>query len=215
MKPSFFHRLLRAVATIFVLAAALWGGAGAVMAKSPIQPLRILSDNSVLSFNTTKAGAAGVGGVIETMEFKRFEGGLDAQGRMSLKIDLTSIDSGIGIRDERMRSLLWNVGQYPSVTFSGQVMQQSLPAKAGETVILDVQGELTMAGQSKPVTAHLQVSAFQDKWLVSTRKPIIVKADDFNLTAGVDALRSIAGLHYLSSSVTVAFQLELQPLAGR
>lgn len=214
MKSSLNHRLLRTIISVCVLAATLGFGVSAVMARSALMPLSIQTGSSVLSFNTTKAGAAGVGGITETMQFKRFEGGVDAQGRIQLKIDLSSIDSGIGIRDERMQSMLWNVGQYPSVTFSAQIKPEALPTKAGESVALDVPGELTMAGQSKPLAAQLQVSALQDKWLVTTRKPIVVKADDFGLTAGVEALRAIMGLNYLSSNAPVTFQLELKPAAG-
>lgn len=214
MKQLPVHRLRRAGASACVVAAALWGGAGLVMAKPPLTPLTVNPGASVLSFNTTKAGTAGVGGVTETMQFKRFEGGMDPQGRISLRIDLTSIDSGIGIRDERMQSMLWQVGQYPSVTFSGQIRPETLPVNTGETVALDVQGDLTMSGRSKPVTAQLQVTALQGKWLVGTRKPVLVLADDFGLTAGVEALRAIMGLNYLSTSVPVTFQLELRPMPG-
>jgi polyisoprenoid-binding protein YceI len=214
MKQSSVQLWLRTAASLGLLVAALGSGTSAV-AKSALTPLRVHTAGSVLNFNTTKAGTAGVGGVTETMQFKRFDGGLDAEGRISLNIDLSSIDSGIGIRDERMQSMLWNVGQYPSVSFSGQIKPDALPTKAGETVVLEVQGELTMAGQRKPIIALLQVSVWQDRWLVGTRKPIVVKADDFGLTAGVESLRAIMGLNYLSSSVPVTFQLELKPVSAK
>jgi polyisoprenoid-binding protein YceI len=154
VKQSSIQLWLRTAASLGLLVTALGCGTAA-LAKSALTPLRVHTAGSVLNFNTTKAG---VGGVTETMHFRRFEGGLDAQGRISLNIDLSSIDSGIGIRDERMQSMLWNVGQYPSVSFSGQVKPEALPSKTGETVVLEVQGELTMVEQRKPITALLQVS---------------------------------------------------------
>ena len=212
MKQLSFHRLLQASVAVCAMTAAVWCGTGPAMAATPVTPLKIVQNNSILSFNTIKAGTAGVGGMIENMQFKRFEGGLDSQGHISLKIDLTSIQTGIPLRDERMQSILWNVKQYPSVTFSGQIKPETLPSKNEESTVLDVHGELTMAGQSKPITTQLQVTALSDKWLVNTRKPVVIKADDYGLTAGVEALRAIMGLNYISSSVAVSFQLELKPI---
>jgi hypothetical protein len=68
-----------------------------------------------------------------------------------------------------------------------------------------------MAGQSKLIKTQLRVTALEGKWWVSTRTPIVVKADDFGLTSGVEALRAIMGLNYLSSSAPVNFQLEMVP----
>ena len=170
---------------------------------------------SSLTFNTTKAGVAGVGGITETMRFTRYEGGLDAQGRIQFKIDLTSIDSGIGIRDERMQSLLFNVGSYPSVTFAAQIKPETQKKLSQEPVVLDVDGQLTMAGQSKPVKAQLLAYSVNGKVMVSTRQPILIKADDFGLTAGVEALRAIVGLNFLGSTVPVTFQLELTKPAAK
>jgi polyisoprenoid-binding protein YceI len=164
---------------------------------------------STLTFNTTKAGTAGVGGITEIMRFTRYEGGVDAKGRISFKIDLTSIDSGIAIRDERLQTMFWNVGTQPSVTFSAQLSPETLQKLSKEAMVLDVDGQLTMAGQTKPAKTQLQVTPVNGKVLVSTRRPILVKADDFGLTPGVEALRAIMGLNFLSSSVPVNFSLEM------
>ena len=164
---------------------------------------------STLTFNTTKAGAAGVGGITETMRFTRYEGGLDAQGHIAFKIDLTSIDSGLAIRDERLQTIFWNVGTHPSVTFAAQLAPETLMKISKETTVVEVDGQLTMAGLTKPVKAQLQVTPVNGKVLVSTRRPILLKADDFGLTPGVEALRAIMGLNFLAATVPVNFSLEL------
>jgi polyisoprenoid-binding protein YceI len=169
---------------------------------------------STLTFNTTKGGVAGVGGITETMRFTRYEGGLDAQGRIAFKIDLTSIDSGITIRDERLQTMFWNVGTQPSVTFAAQLTPETLQKLTRETMVLDVDGQLTMAGQTKPTKMQLQVTPVNGKVLVSTRRPILIKADDFGLTTGVEAMRAVMQLNFLSSSVPVNFSLELTQKAG-
>jgi polyisoprenoid-binding protein YceI len=64
---------------------------------------------SSLNFVSTKAGQPGTSGISEVSDFKRFSGGLSPTGQITLVIDLSSINSGIGIRDERMQTMLWNV----------------------------------------------------------------------------------------------------------
>jgi polyisoprenoid-binding protein YceI len=84
-----------------------------------------------------------------------------------------------------------------------------------EAVVMDVEGQLTMAGKSKPVKAQLLAYSLNGKVMVSTRKPILIKADDFGLTEGVEALREIMGLNFLGSTVPVTFQLELSKPATK
>jgi polyisoprenoid-binding protein YceI len=209
---SMFNSQIRSLSRSVLLPVAFGVSAlvsGGASANGHSAPLQINSAASSLSFNTTKSGAVGVGGITETMQFTRYEGGLDAQGRIALKIDLSSIDSGIGLRNERMQSLLWNVGQYPSVTFTAQLSPETVQKLHQTPMLVDVEGQLTMAGQSKPVKTQLQVTPVAGKVLVSTRRPILVNAADYGLTAGVEALREVMGLSYMSTTVPVTLNLEL------
>lgn len=188
-----------------------WVGVGTAMAQSQSLNWQINLPASSLTFNTTKSGAAGVGGITETMRFKSFSGGMDSKGRLQLNIDLASIDSGISIRDERMQTLFWNVVSQPRVTFSATLKKDDLQKiNAGkESVTVAVEGLLSMAGQTKPVKTELQVTPVHNKLMVSTRQAIVINANDFGLNAGAEALRAIAGLSFVSTSAPVSFQLEL------
>jgi polyisoprenoid-binding protein YceI len=208
-----FQQLTQSISHILVLIAAIgfaMGSTGTVMAQEA-SAWQIHQPASSLTFNTTKSGAAGVGGVTETMRFKSFKGGLSPKGQIELTIDLTSVDSGIAIRDERLQNMFWNVAAHPSVIFVGQLSADDMKnigaGKASNTVM--VEGQLTMAGQAKPIKAALQVIPAQHKLYVSTRQPIVINANDFGLNAGVEALRAIMGLNYLSTSAPVTFALEL------
>jgi polyisoprenoid-binding protein YceI len=166
---------------------------------------------SSLNFVTTKAGQPGVAGVGEIQTFKRFSGGMSAAGEIKLMIDLASVDTGIEIRDERLRTLLWNVKATPQATFSAKLNPESLAKMASSAVAdLDVAGQLELAGQSKPLTAKLRVSRLSaDKMMVVTRAPILVNSTDFGLRAGVEALRDVMGLSFVSASAPVSFALTL------
>ena len=184
-------------------------GAGAAETSAPAPLWQIQPKASSLTFNTTKAGAAGVGGVVETLQFTRYEGGLDANGGIHLKIDLSSIDTGIEIRDERLRTIFWKVASTPSVTFVGQIKPDDQKRLLKEALALDVEGELTMAGSTKPIKAQLLVIPADGKLWVSTRRPMVIKSADFELAAGAELLRAIMALNFLASNVPVSFQFEL------
>jgi polyisoprenoid-binding protein YceI len=172
---------------------------------------KIDAPQSNLNFVTTKAGQPGVAAVSETQIFKRFEGGMDAEGKMTLAIDLASVDTGVEIRDDRMRTMLWNVKATPQAVFTAQLNAVALRSLSNQgTTDVDVAGELTMAGQTKPVTAKLKVNRMgSNQLLVVTRTPIIINSNDFGLKAGVEALREIMGLNVLSPSAPVSFALQL------
>lgn len=208
------HRTL-STGMAFALSLSLWlGGAAQAWANKAHSAWDIQLADSSLTFTTTKSGAAGVGGAIETSRFQKFKGGLDAQGRIQLQIDLRSVDSGIQIRDERLQTLLWKVNVHPTVQFSAQIAPDKLKLiNAGQgTVPLTVDGQLSMSGQTVPIKAQLTVVSMKGALSVSTREAIVIDAKDFGLATGVEALRAIVGLNFLSTSAPVSFNLALKPL---
>jgi polyisoprenoid-binding protein YceI len=167
---------------------------------------------SSLTFVTTKAGQAGVGGIGEVQTFKRFSGGLDTAGQIKLVIDLASVDTGVEIRDERMRTMLWNVKATPSATFTAKLSPENMTQLGSNaSTDLDVAGSLELAGQTKPVTAKLRASRTADGMMVVTRAPIVVNSNDYGLKAGVEAMREVMGLNFLASTAPVSFALVLGP----
>jgi polyisoprenoid-binding protein YceI len=171
------------------------------------------ASRSSISFVTTKAGAAGVGGVSEAMRFSRYTGGMDASGKVTLAIDLASVDSGFEIRDERMRTMLWNVKATPQAVFTAQLPAEALSKVGAGSQNIEVTGQLQLAGQSKPITASLNVTNAGDgQILVSTRQPIVINSNDYGLRAGVEALREVMGLNFLASSAPVSLNLALKAI---
>jgi polyisoprenoid-binding protein YceI len=171
----------------------------------------IAQDQSNITFVTTKAGQAGVGGIAETQTFKRFSGGIDAQGKVTLAIDLASVDTGVEIRDERLRTMLWNVKATPQAVFAAQLPAEALNRINSSTgVTMDVEGQLQMAGQTKPVKAKLRVNRLNnDQLQVVTLAPILVNANDYGIRNGVEAMREVMGLNFLASSAPVSFTIQL------
>jgi polyisoprenoid-binding protein YceI len=196
--------------SVLILAAALTACTSAPQQTTPAA-YRVDAQQSALHFVTTKAGQAGAGGVSEVGQFSRFVGGLGADGRITLEIDLASVDTGIGIRDDRMRTILFNVAAMPKAVFAAQVdpaMVAGISVNSSRDI--DLNGTLTLAGQSKPVAAKLRVSRLERGSLqVATRVPIIVDVNQYGMKSGVEALREVVGLNFLASAAPVTFTLAL------
>jgi polyisoprenoid-binding protein YceI len=167
--------------------------------------------NSSMSFVTTKAGATGVGGVVEVSRFSRFSGGLATDGAIRLEVDLASVDTGVGIRDDRLRTLLFNVAVTPKAIFTAKLDPALLAGLAANgPADMELAGNLSLVGQSRPVEAKLRVTRPTAQTLqVSTRAPIVVDAQQFGLKPGVEALREVMGLSFLASSAPVTFNMVL------
>ncbi|HET7041887.1 MAG TPA: YceI family protein [Gemmatimonadales bacterium] len=76
-------------------------------------------------------------------------------------IDPASINTGIGQRDDHLRSAdFFDVATYPTMKF---VSTSVTPKGAGE---YQVEGRLTMRGETKPVTFHVEVEngEIKDPW---------------------------------------------------
>jgi polyisoprenoid-binding protein YceI len=180
-------------------------------ASSAVRAYQVDTAQSSVQFVTTKAGQPGVGGISEVQSFKRYSGGMTADGQVSFDIDLASVDTGVGIRDERLRNMLFMVQATPQARFTAQLdpaVARALAATAFSDI--DVKGNLVLAGQTRPVDAKLRVTRLAGGALqVATRAPIVVDANQYGMKAGVEALRDVMGLNFLASVAPVNFTLVL------
>lgn len=167
---------------------------------------QVTSADSRVSFVSVKKGTIG-----EVHHFKQLEGTLNAKGEFELNIPLASVSTGIEIRDERMQTLLFDVAQFPTLSLKAQVDAKVIDALAvGDTKQLDIDGKISLHGKEQSKTFSVLVAKLSDKKLfVSSLQPVVVNADEFALTAGIDKLREIAGLTSISTAVPVSFVLTL------
>lgn len=160
--------------------------------------------NSDFSFSSIKKSQ-----VLENHSFNRFSGSIDESGKATLTLDLTTVNTGIEIRDQRMQNMLFETGKFTQASFTTMVDAKNLDALAVGTISTQkVTGELNLHGMKKEITADLNVIKLADnKLLVSTAKPISINAADFALDTGVTALREVAKLPSISFAVPVSFNL--------
>ncbi|MBB1486810.1 YceI family protein [Oceanospirillum sediminis] len=145
----------------------------------------------------------------ETHTFKEFRGSVDGSGKAVLTLNLASVATGIDIRDQRMKTMLFDTQKFPAAEYQLQVNAKQLDSmKAGERLQLEADGNLSLFGTDKKQTAALNIYKLSDqRLLVSTAHPMVINASDYGLDKGVEALREIAGLPVISLSVPVTFNL--------
>jgi polyisoprenoid-binding protein YceI len=182
-----------------LLAAALGAAATTVHADWQLD-----AEASSLYYVTSKAAA-----VSEINSFATLNGGIDAQGRATLGIDLASVQTNIEIRDQRMREIVFQTEQFPQASVTLQVDAAALAAMApGSSVTTNVEATLELHGVSQSLPAELQIIKLDaDSILVHNSKPLLVAAGSFGLAEGVEQLREIAGLPSINPNVVVDFTL--------
>ncbi|EGV28236.1 YceI family protein [Thiorhodococcus drewsii AZ1] len=157
---------------------------------------------SHLSFVTIKAKD-----VAEVNTFDEINGVIDDQGQVVVTLMLDSVDTLVPIRNERMRTFLFDTTDYKEAVLKAKVDPDLVSGMAvGEIKQLSAEGNLSLHGETQPMTLSMQaVKVDAGTVMVASLKPVIVDAAKFGLGAGVEKLREIAGLESISEAVPVTF----------
>ena len=162
----------------------------------------LVNESSQLNFVSTKASH-----IAETHTFTELSGQITDDGAAKLVIDLTSVDTGIDIRDQRMQSMLFDVVSFPDARIETRLDLSALETLTAPTTLV-IEAELSLAGQTTPVQGQvLVVPVDRSRVSITTVAPIIVRAPSLGLESGIEALREIAGLPSIGYSVPVTFSL--------
>lgn len=162
------------------------------------------NDASQISFVSVKAGDAG-----EVHRFTEISGGIAADGKASVTIQLASVDTLIPLRDERMREMLFETELFPTALLSTSIDMDMVQAmEPGESMDMTASLTLDLHDQQIALFAEMIVARLGGhRLMVSSRKPVIVNAASVDLVNGIEALREIANLPSISKAVPVSFVL--------
>ena len=196
---TFRSNLLKALSISALIALS---GCGEDKGKEHVGQWQLDAKQSELHFSSTKNGE-----ITEKHQFKAFGAEVNTEGTFTLTIDLTSVDTGIEIRDERMQKHLFMTDKTPKATVTGQITSKDLPADS-KTKKLSV--ELDLVGKKTDFEAEVMIKRINaDTISIETAKPIILSAENLGLKAGVDKLQEIAGLNSISDEVPVTFSFTM------
>ncbi|MCG9757876.1 MULTISPECIES: YceI family protein [Pseudoalteromonas] len=145
--------------------------------------------------------------VAEVHHFKTIDSTLSAKGELEVNIDLASVETMIPIRNERMQKMLFNVAQHPKAKVNADVSEVLAKLKVGTQKINDVTATLTLHGQIQKISLDLLITKSANGLVVTPVHAFILDSKQFGLDKGIEALREIAGLKTIATSVPVSFNL--------
>ena len=176
-----------------------------ILFNQPVLADWILNNQaSRISFISTKNACKS-----ESHTFRKLSGELSDEGQAVLKIDLSSVDTKIPIRDKRMQDSLFEIVKFPTAEISVEIKPeqfQALPAE--QTLVISTLASLSLHGASKEIEASLSVSKLKSgDIVVQDAEPVVVSLTDFGLLQGLEKLREIAKLKSIDNTVPVSLNL--------
>ena len=159
---------------------------------------------SHIAFVSVKSGK-----IAEAHSFKTLSGAVSDTGDVQISIELASVETNIDIRNERMREFLFETNTFPQADITAQLVPETLQGlKVGESSVRTLEAVLNLHGEDNDIQIDVSITRVSvDKIQVVSRTPIIIRADDFLLDAGLEKLREIANLPSITPEVPVTFSL--------
>ena len=170
-----------------------------------------VADNSSIQFVSIKNNTIG-----EVSHFDMIAGTVGDQGAVEMRVALDSVETNIGIRNDRMKKMLFEVGRYPEAVITAQLTPETM-AVLGSTsgAAVPVVLQIDLHGQVVSKDAVLTVSATRaGGFSATTSQPILLNAAEFDLEDGVAALQSVAGLNAISRVIPVTLSLNFTKVAA-
>lgn len=158
--------------------------------------------SSNLSFGSIKSEYNG-----ESHSFKDITGSVSESGAVELVVDLTSVETNIDIRNERMIEHVFKAAK--TATINAQIDMDALGALGvGDSKIMEVTGTVNVVGAEVELDAEMFVMRVsEDSAMVASNGLIFLDVEEAGLNAGVDKLMELAGLESITRSSPVTMRL--------
>ncbi|WP_298941602.1 YceI family protein [uncultured Psychromonas sp.] len=176
----------------------------AFLSPSAFAQWDLSAESSKLNFVSIKSLKVG-----EVHSFEKLTGKINDSGQVELNIDLSSVETNIGIRNERIEKMLFDTAKFVDAKLTGFVDVEKLASlNVGDTYSESVKFNLSLHGVINQITTDVQVTKLNDqRLLVTSVMPLVINASDYGLEKGVQQLKEIAGLPSISTAVPVTFNL--------
>ena len=157
-------------------------------------------ESSRLSFISTKNA-----NISEVQRFLVLHGKVDPKGLAQVQVELESVNSGVPLRDERMRKELFEIQTFPEALITTQIDLRPINDLApGAQLELRLPLTVDLHGKQHTYNAELLATRLDDRrFQVVTLEPLVINAEDFDLAPGLERLRKLADVSAISLSVPV------------
>lgn len=211
--PMLICRPLALVAAALALGLAACAGpeadapvADATAAPAPVNEGTWTLDPAAsrLAYVSIKAGE-----IAETNRFDTLSGSVAADGTATLDIDLASVNTGVEIRNERMREVFFQIADNPTASVTAKLDPAAFARLAvGQSLTRPLKASVTIKGATSDVETEVLVTRTGvGRVTVVPTAPVIISTDMFGLTDELGELRAIAQLPSITPAVPVSFIL--------
>ncbi len=147
----------------------------------------------------------------EPYTFTQLKGTIATNGTAVLSIPLLSLSSNNTVRESRMQSMLFESSYLPDLNFTTDLDLNALDAlEVGSIQVQTLTGTLILHGVTKSISFDATIVKHSSTSIsVSPRRPIIIRSDYFDMSAGVEALRAIVGATNITENTPVYFKMFL------
>jgi outer membrane protein OmpA-like peptidoglycan-associated protein len=157
---------------------------------------------STLTYQSVKKNT-----VVETNKLRNLSGAVSPDGDASVTIDLNSVDSGIDVRDVRMRFLFFQTFKFPVATVSTKIDPAAiadLPTK--RRLKMQLPFTLDLHGFQRSFVANVVVTLISDAQVsVASESPIEIKVEDFGLLPAIEKLQQAGDVANIVPVASVSF----------
>ena len=149
------------------------------------------ADLSELRFMSIKKG-----NVAEINRFATISGVINTEGTAQVRVLLDSVDTGVDLRNVRMRFLFFETFLHPEATITAKLDPTVLTdLHATRRKVIDMPYTLSLHGVSVEKTTEVAVTLISnDRVTVSALRPIPIKLTDFQLEDGRQKLQEAANV---------------------
>lgn len=178
-------------------------GVSLLVANPALAGWKSVDEQSRVAFGSVKKDVVG-----EVHHFNRVSGSVSDAGELKIEIDLSSVETNIDIRNERMAKHVFEAGK-ATATITGQInMMEISVLQPGEMTVIEVETQLAFAGSENDMVAEMLVARLADnRVLVTTSDFIMLSTEDLGIDAGIDELMKLAKLPGITRVTPVAIRM--------
>ncbi len=148
-------------------------------------------------------------GVVEKHEFTSIDGNVSRNGDVSIRIDLNTLDTGIDLRNVRMRFLLFETFKFPTAEITAKLDKSKLaelPTRSRISYTLPAR--VNLHGIVKDFEIPVTIARINNTTVnVSTIRAVEVSAETFDFMRGMAKLSDAQGGIRIVPAASITFDL--------
>ncbi|WP_299948961.1 YceI family protein [uncultured Ruegeria sp.] len=159
-------------------------------------------DTSHLAYGTVKIDDVG-----EVNSFTSLSGHVSDDGKVEIDIDLSSVETNIDIRNERMIEYVFR--KAATATLTAEIdMDEVSKLEVGASTTIEVDATLSLVGTDVNFYTDMFILRLSESSvMVSTNDMVFISTEDADVSTGVDKLMELAQLPNITRTVPVTARL--------